>query len=163
MQQIAGYCLTGDVSEECMFFVHGPGGSGKGTFLRTVGAILGDYAVAAAMDTFTASRSDKHPTDLAKLAGSRMVTASETEEGQAWAESRIKELTGNERPISARFMRQDFFEFAPRFKLVIVGNHRPILKNPDEAMRRRFNLIPFIHKPAARDSRLKVKLEAEYP
>ena len=62
------------------------------------------------MDTFTASQSDKHPTDLAKLKGARMVTASETEEGRAWAESRIKQMTGRER-ISARFMRQDFFEF----------------------------------------------------
>ena len=48
---------------------------------------MGDYATSAAMDTFTASQGDKHPTDLAKLSGARMVTASETEEGRAWAEA----------------------------------------------------------------------------
>ena len=49
-------------------------------FLNTVSGLLGDYAVTASMDTFTASRSDKHPTDLAMLKGARLVTASETEE-----------------------------------------------------------------------------------
>ena len=163
LAQMVGYSLTGDVSEECLFFVHGPGGNGKGVFLRTIGALMGDYAGSASMDTFTASKGDKHPTDLAKLAGARMVTASETEEGRAWAEARIKELTGNERPISARFMRQDFFEYEAQFKLIIVGNHRPILNNVDDAMRRRFNLIPFTNKPTVKDSKLKEKLEAEYP
>ena len=162
LQQIVGYCLTGDVSEECLFFIYGPGGNGKGVFLRTIGAIMGDYATSAAMDTFTSSKGDKHPTDLAKLAGARMVTASETEAGHAWAEARIKELTGNERPISARFMRQDFFEYMPTFKLLFVGNHRPRLNNVDEAVRRRFNIIPFIFKPAEKDAKLKDKLEAEY-
>ena len=132
-------------------------------FLKTIGNILGDYATSAAMDTFTASHSDKHPTDLAKLKGARMVTASETEEGRAWAESRIKELTGNERPISARFMRQDFFEYWPTFKLVFVGNHKPVLRNVDDAARRRFNIIPFTHKPVTPDTELKDKLRAEYP
>jgi putative DNA primase/helicase len=163
LQQIAGYCLTGDVSEECLFFVYGPGGNGKGVFLQTIGNILSDYAASAAMDTFTASHNDRHPTDLAKLRGARMVTASETEEGRAWAESRIKELTGNERPISARFMRQDFFEYWPTFKLVFVGNHKPVLRNVDDAARRRFNIIPFTHKPKNPDPGLKDKLRAEYP
>lgn len=163
LAQMVGYSLTGDVSEECLFFVHGPGGNGKGVFLRTIGAIMGDYATSASMDTFTASKGDKHPTDLAKLAGARMVTASETEEGKTWAEARIKELTGNERPISARFMRQDFFEYTPQFKLVIVGNHRPVLNNVDEAARRRFNIIPFTFKPTEKNPKLKDELEAEYP
>jgi putative DNA primase/helicase len=163
LQQMAGYCLTGDVSEECLFFVYGPGGNGKGVFLQTIGNILGEYGASAGMDTFTASHGDKHPTDLAKLKGARMVTASETEEGRAWAEARIKELTGNERPISARFMRQDFFEYMPTFKLVFVGNHKPVLRNVDDAARRRFNIIPFVHQPENPDKGLKDKLRAEYP
>ena len=54
--------------------------------------------------------------------------------------SRIKQLTGRDR-ISARFMRQDFFEYDPQFKLAISGNNRPGLRTVDEAMRRRMNLI----------------------
>lgn len=162
LRQIAGYCLTGDISEECLFFIYGPGGNGKGTLMRTLGAIMGDYAVAAPMETFTASHHDRHPTELARLFGARLVTASETEQGRRWAESRIKELTGNERPISARLMRQDFFEFWPTFKLWFIGNHRPNLINVDEAARRRFNLIPFLYVPAQPDKALKERLRAEH-
>ena len=162
LQQIVGYCLTGVTREHALFFVHGDGGNGKSVFLNTVATILGAYATTAAMDTFTASQSDRHPTDLAGLAGARMVAVSETEEGRAWAESRIKALTGGDK-ISARFMRQDFFEYTPAFKLMIVGNHKPVLRNVDEAARRRFNIIPFVHKPPVKDQHLEAKLRAEFP
>jgi putative DNA primase/helicase len=90
-----------------------------------------------------------------------MVTASETEEGRAWAESRIKQLTGGD-PIAARYMRQDFFQYQPQFKLVFLGNHKPRISNPDEAMRRRFHIIPFNFKPPEVDKHLPEKLEQEY-
>jgi putative DNA primase/helicase len=126
--------------------------------------ILGDYHRTAPIETFTASNSDRHPTDLAGLRGARLVSASETEEGRLWAESRIKQLTGGDM-ISARFMRQDFFDFLPAFKLFITGNHKPSLRSVDEAIRRRFHLIPFAVTipPEERDPDLKVKLEAEWP
>src|SRR5262249_23686331 len=107
LQQWGGYNLTGDIREHALAFLLGSGGNGKSTFLEVFMGILGDYAVTAAMDTFTSSKHERHPTDLALLAGGRMVTASETEEGRHWAESRIKQITGGD-PITARFMRQDF-------------------------------------------------------
>lgn len=162
MQQICGYALTGDTREHALFFVYGDGGNGKGVFLNVVTTVMADYAATAAMDTFTASANDRHPTDLAMLRGARLVSASETEEGRAWAESLIKRLTGGD-PITARFMRQDFFTFLPQFTLLIIGNHKPVLKNVDEAMRRRFNMIPFVHKPAEKDPQLGEKLVPEYP
>ena len=124
-----------------MFFGYGTGGNGKGVFVNTVSGVMGDYATTAPMETFIASQSDRHPTELAGLRGARLVTAQETEEGRRWAESKIKALTGGD-PIAARFMRQDFFEYSPQFKLLIVGNHKPGLRGVDEAMRRRMNLIP---------------------
>jgi putative DNA primase/helicase len=98
------------------------------------------------------------------LRGARLVTATETEEGRQWAESRIKSLTGGDR-VSARFMRQDFFEYTPQFKLFIAGNHRPGLRSVDEAIRRRFHLIPFaVTIPLQeRDGELTEKLKAEWP
>jgi putative DNA primase/helicase len=162
LQQWCGYCLTGDTREHALVFIYGPGGNGKSVFLNALTAILGAYAATSAMDTFTASRSDKHPTDLAMLRSARLVTASETEEGRAWAEARIKQMTGGDR-ITARFMRQDFFTFTPSFKLTIVGNHKPVLHNVDDAARRRFNIVPFTRKPAQPDPQLEEKLKAEYP
>jgi putative DNA primase/helicase len=160
LQRVAGYCLTGLTGEHALFFIYGPGGNGKSVFLNILNHILGDYATVAAMETFTASKFDRHPTDLAMLSGARLVSASETEEGRAWAESRIKQLTGGDK-ISARFMRQDFFQFVPQFKLVIVGNHAPLLQNVDDATRRRFNIIPFTHKPVKPDRELEEKLKIE--
>ncbi len=162
LQQFVGYSLTGRVSEHALLFIYGPGGNGKSVFLNTVSAILGDYCRTSAMDTFIASNNDRHPTDLAMLAGARMVCASETEEGRSWAESRIKQLTGGDK-IAARFMRQDFFEFFPQFKMMIIGNHKPRLTNVTEAVRRRFNIIPFIHTPKTIDQDLEQNLRAEWP
>jgi putative DNA primase/helicase len=73
-------------------------------------------------------------------------------------------LTGGDK-VSARFMRQDFFEYVPQFKLMIAGNHEPGLRAVDEAIRRRFNLIPFTVTipPEERDPDLGDKLKAEWP
>jgi len=164
LQRVAGYSLTGSTQEHALFFLYGVGANGKTTFLNAITACAGDYHRTAPFETFTASSVDRHPTDLAGLRGARLVTAIETEEGRRWAESRIKSLTGGDK-ISARFMRQDFFEYRPQFKLIIAGNHKPGLKSVDEAIRRRFNLIPFTVTipPDERDEALPEKLRAELP
>src|SRR5258706_221850 len=91
---------------------------------------------------FMVAVGDRHPTDLAMLQGARLVTGGETEQGRRWAESKLKLLTGGDK-ISARRMRQDFFEFTAQFKLLLMGNHKPSLRDVDVAMRRRFHIIPF--------------------
>jgi len=162
LQQVAGYALTGMTTEHAMFFIYGAGGNGKSVFLNTLSGILGEYSRTAAMDTFTASHFDKHPTDVAMLKGARLVTASEVDDGRTWAEARLKQMTGGDE-ITARFMRQDSFTFRPEFKLVIVGNHKPRLNNVDEATRRRLNIIPFVHKPTTPDPDLEQALRNEWP
>lgn len=142
LQRMVGYSLTGLTSEHALFFLYGTGANGKSVFCNVVAAILGDYATTAPMDMFMATTGERHPTDLAGLRGARFVSAVETEQGRRWAESKLKLMTGSD-PIKARFMRQDFFEFLPQFKLVIAGNHKPAIRNIDEAMRRRFHMVPF--------------------
>lgn len=164
LQRAAGYSLTGSIKEECFFFLYGLGQNGKTKFLEAITGCLGDYYEAASMDTFITQKFEQHPADLAKLRGARLVSATETEEGRRWAESKIKAITGGD-PISARFMRQDFFTFRPSLKLWIAGNHKPGLKNVDKAMRRRVNVIPFTVTidENSRDRDLSAKLRAEWP
>lgn len=162
LRQIFGYALTGDTREECLFYLYGAGGNGKGTFIGAMLDILGDYAVAATMDTFLASKFDRHSTDLAMLRGARLVVATETQKGRAWDEQRVKALTGGDM-ITARFMRMDNFSFKPNFKLVLAGNHKPVLRTVDAAWRRRFHVLPFTYRPPAPDATLKARLQAEYP
>ena len=164
LQRMCGYALTGITREHALFFLHGVGANGKSTFINVLTGIVGDYHRAAPIETFVASHTDQHPTDLAGLRGARLVTSVETEEGRRWAESKIKALTGGDE-VSARFMRQDFFEFVPTFKLVIAGNHRPGLRSVDEAIRRRFHLIPFnvVIPSHERDEKLGDRLRTEWP
>ena len=162
LQRMVGYALTGSTQEHALFFLYGTGANGKSVFVNTLATILGDYATNAPMDTFMETRTDRHPTDMAGLRGARFVAAIETEQGKRWAESKLKNLTGGDK-ISARFMRQDFFEFFPQFKLFVAGNHKPAIRNIDEAMKRRLHLIPFTITvpPERRDKNLQHKLLAE--
>ena len=162
LQRMVGYALTGSTREHALFFLYGTGANGKSVFVNTLADILGDYATNAPMDTFMETRTDRHPTDMAGLRGARFVAAIETEQGRRWAESKVKSLTGGDK-IAARFMRQDFFEFFPQFKLFVAGNHKPAIRNIDEAMKRRLHLIPFTITvpPEKRDKHLQQKLLAE--
>jgi putative DNA primase/helicase len=164
LQRVAGYCLTGAASEHAMFFCYGTGGNGKGVFLAALMGAFADYAKVAPIDTFTETKNDRHPTDMAMLQGARLVTAQETDEGRAWAEAKIKSLTGGD-PVTARFMHKDFFTYMPQFKLLIAGNHKPRLRNVDEAMRRRLHMVPFTVTIASekRDPNLPEKLKEEWP
>jgi putative DNA primase/helicase len=164
LQRFIGYCLTGTTSEHKFVFSYGTGANGKGTFINTVSAIFADYATVADVGTFIASNTERHPANVAKLHGYRLVVAQETEKGRRWDETKIKSMTGGDK-MTARFMRQDFFDFAPKFKLWIVGNHKPRLNNVDEAMRRRMLLVPFLVQipPEERDTELPEKLKAEWP
>ena len=164
LQRVIGYCLTGSVREHALFFLYGTGSNGKSVFLSTIAGLLGDYAKTAPASAFTATSTEQHPTDVAGLRGARFVTAIETEDGRWWAEAKIKSLTGGD-PVTARFMRQDFFEYVPQFKLIVAGNHKPGLRSVDEAIRRRLHLIPFTVTigEQERDPNLAEKLKEEYP
>lgn len=160
LQKLVGYILTGDVSEQALFFCIGEGQNGKSVFFNVVSKICNDYARTSAVDTFTASHFARHTTDLAALAGARLVTASESSGHKSWDEALIKQVTGGE-PISARLMRQDNFTFTPQFKLLFAGNQPPQLNNVNKATRRRFHMIPFDFTPTQPDRNLEVKLMAE--
>jgi putative DNA primase/helicase len=163
LQRWCGYCLTGDTSEHKFCFAHGTGANGKSTFTNTVAGILGDYATIADVGTFIAAAHERHPTDVVKLHGYRLVVAQETEKGRRWDETKIKTMTGGDR-MTARFMHCNFFDFTPKFKLWITGNHKPRLENVDEAMRRRLLLVPFLVQipPEERDPDLAERLKAEW-
>lgn len=162
LQQYAGYCLTGVTKEQVLLFIYGPGGNGKSVLQTVIADILGDYAKTAAMETFAYTKNQRHLTEIAMLRGARFVGVSETEKGQQWSEARINQLTGGDR-VTANFMRQDHFTFHPEFKLLIVGNHKPQLGTVNDAARRRFIIVPFLHKPTKPDKALGDKLRKEYP
>jgi putative DNA primase/helicase len=142
IQKALGYSLTGDTGEDCLFILYGTGQNGKTTFLKTISEIWGDYALDTPTETLLAKERDNIPNDLARLRGARLVTSSESQEGRRFNEILIKKLTGRDR-ITARFLRQEFFEFDPTFKIWIATNHKPVVRENSIAFWRRIRLIPF--------------------
>ena len=173
MQRFFGYCLTGDVREQILAVFHGIGSNGKSTLLKAIGDTLGsDFSAAAPPSLLIEKKTEAHPTELARLFGKRLVIAQETNHGARLAEATVKQLTGGDR-ISARRMKEDFWDFDPTHKVVLVTNHRPRIVGNDHAIWRRLVLVPFARKfwnpdkgetgPAElrQDKTLSVKLTAE--
>jgi putative DNA primase/helicase len=163
LQCYFGSALSGDTTEQQLLFIYGPGANGKTTTVETIGGVIGDYYCTVPMDLFVVSNVTKHPTELAMLVGARLVSANETTQGERWDEAKINQLTGGG-AIKARFMRQDFFDLVPQFKLCFTGNHRPRLRSINEANKRRHNLVPFdvIIPKQKRDRKLDEKLRKEW-
>jgi P4 family phage/plasmid primase-like protien len=142
LQRAIGYGLTGDTSEQCLFFLHGTGRNGKSTLLETLMVLFGDYSTKAEMRAFMEKKGDSASNDIASLAGSRMVCAVESGRGQFMNESLVKELSGGD-SITARFLYQEFFSFKPQFKLFLATNSKPQIRGSDEGIWRRIRLLPF--------------------
>ena len=146
VRRAVGYSLTGDTSEEVLFFVYGPGGSGKSTFLEAVRAVLGDYATTARFDMFLKREGDAPSAnpDEARLRGSRFVASIETDEGKRLSPGTIKRLTGGD-IISARELYSRAFDYKPAFKLWLAANDAPRVNDQDDALFRRMRRIVFPH------------------
>lgn len=166
LQRWCGYLLTAETREHCLLFLYGSGRNGKSVFLSLLMRLMGDYGATVQSETLTeTTRSGQGPSpDIARLAGLRFVASSETSDGRAFAEGLVKQLTGGDR-VSARYLHQNSFEFTPQFKLMIAGNHKPVVKGTDLGIWRRLHLVPFTRTftEAEADPLLTRVLEAEAP
>jgi P4 family phage/plasmid primase-like protien len=164
LKRAVGYTLTGSTQEQVYFFLHGSGANGKSVFLAVLRALLGEYAKQASFDTFLVQRDSKVRNDLAALAGARLITASEAEEGAKMSMPVIKSWTGAD-PITARFLFGEDFTFKPVGKIWMAANTKPIISERNFAAWRRVHLIPFLVTipKAEQDKELEAKLLQELP
>ena len=148
IHRFIGYCLTGLTREEKFLFLYGAGGGGKGTFIETIGKVLGDYADTVPIDMLLAARNDagtgNEPTpQLAKMAGKRLILTSESGQGRKFNDAKIKLLTGGD-DVTARFLRCEPFTYSPMFKIVMSSNFLPTVTNAtDKGIKRRLIIVPF--------------------
>jgi putative DNA primase/helicase len=142
IRRAIGYSLTASTDERVLFIPWGNGANGKSTLLETMQMLMGDLASRTATQTLMVRRYEGVPNDVAALRGRRFVFTSESEEGERLAEARIKDLTGGDRQ-TARFMRAEWFEFTPTFKIWLATNHKPEIRGTDQAIWDRIRLIPF--------------------
>lgn len=166
LRRWCGYMLTGSTAEQFFVFAFGLGANGKSIFAETLKYVMGDYARAIAPETLCDSRRQAGTAtpDLADLIGARLALSSETEEGAALAETLIKSLVSGD-SMSARRLYGSPVQFKPAFKLLMLGNHKPIIRGSDHGMWRRVRLVPFnrTFAPEERDPQLAEKLKAEAP
>ena len=145
LKRRGGYTLTGDTREEDLAFLQGTDNTGKTTMIEALARPMGDYAMGTPFTTLLKSRKGEIRNDIARLAGARLVIASEVPAGQQFDEQVLKQLTGRD-TVSARFLYGEFFDFRPQFKIWIAANHRPRVRDDDPAVWRRMRLVPFMEK-----------------
>lgn len=144
LQRLIGYSATGSVAKHILPFCVGSGGNGKGVFLESLTGVLGDYATTAPSGFLMAKSHAGHETEIARLAGMRMVVCSEVADDDRFDEVKVKQLTGGD-SLTARFMRMDHFTFTPTHHLWLMGNHQPSVRAGGRAFWRRLRLVPFEH------------------
>ncbi|MET3117871.1 P4 family phage/plasmid primase-like protein [Undibacterium sp. GrIS 1.8] len=166
MQRFCGYLLTGSTQEQIFLFCFGHGANGKSVFIEVLKHIIGDYSRAIASETLSESKraAGGATPDLAALIGARLVICSETEDNTALAESLVKSLVSGD-SMAVRQLYAAPVQFTPNFKLVMAGNHKPIVRGNDNGIWRRVRLVPFnrTFAPDERDPLLLTKLRAETP
>jgi len=161
LQILVGYFLTGSTKEQRLFYIVGRGGTGKSTFVEILRRLLGEYAAVTEAATFAEHKNEPHPAALAAIEGARLVIAPEFE-GRKLDASKVKAFTGDG-VLSVRGMRENFRQSPVKAKLLMVGNSEPQLRTVDEAIRRRFVLIPFNFLPSKVDPDLSTSYWSEAP
>jgi putative DNA primase/helicase len=144
LQMAFGYSITGLTREECMFYIHGPSRSGKGTFAQAALTLLGSpLARGVDFSTFTRARDgDSQNFDLAPLRPARFISASESGRYASLNEAVVKNITGND-PITAAYKHRDQFTYTPQFKIWLASNHPAKGDVDDDAFWGRLRVINF--------------------
>ena len=147
LQRLCGLCLTADANLECLWFLYGPTTrNGKSTFVETISHLLGDYAMNTSPETLAQRKRQAGAAsgDIARLAGCRLLTASEPPKRMLLDVALVKTLTGRD-TITARHLYEREFQFVPEFKLIVNTNSLPVVSDDTLFQSGRVRVIEFPH------------------
>lgn len=146
LQKMSGRFLTGDTSEEEFYIFFGATTrNGKSTITEILLYLLGDYATTISPESLVIKANKDSRTaspDIAKLAGTRLVVASEPPRRMLFDSSLVKTLTGRD-TVSARFLHENEFQFKPKFKLILNSNYLPVISDKTVFSSNRVKVVPF--------------------
>lgn len=161
LQRFAGYCLTGDTSEQIFLFCSGSGANGKSVFLEVLASVLGDYATPLS-PTALVVKHDATTNELASLRGARLAYCAEIEAGKVLDAGLMKALTGGD-SFRVRHLYKEYFTLKPQLKLAYNANGQPRVRDSSFGFWRRCRHVPFSVSFVGErcDPRLREKLEEE--
>jgi P4 family phage/plasmid primase-like protien len=139
-------CLTGKDDEKFPILT-GTGGNGKTILLEFLQSVFGEYACAVSTTIFTqrSGSSSAASPEIARIRGTRLVSAEETEEGSSLNVAKMKELTGGNK-ITTRRLFEDIEEFKPQAHWFLVCNNMPKVTSDDGGTWRRVLKVDFVSK-----------------
>ena len=156
-----GYCMTGETGQRLYLYAHGGGTNGKGMLLNTVQNACGGYGKSLRSDALLSHGQGQHTQNIARLSTARVVVVPDMPEGR-WNTARLKALTGGD-IFEVNFMRQNSFEFKPRFKLMFAGNNKPSFgRRMQHADKSRIALLDFPN-TFSDDPKYETRLHEELP
>lgn len=173
IQRLLGYGITGLTTDHIFPVFYGVGRNGKGTLLETLADVLGPLAGPIKSEMLLqqdrARHSNAPDSDIMALRGKRLVWASETNEGRALNEGKVKWLVGGDTLVGRDPYGKRQVSFSPTHKLILLTNHKPQIRSHSLAIWERIHLVPFniqfIDNPSRgqkrRDPHLIEKLKAE--
>jgi len=155
LQLVIGAALSGTGSERRIVVMHGPGGTGKGTFMATVMAALGGetsgYVTTGDAEVLMMSKNpgdgSSHLAGVARWRGKRVVWLDETADGRRLDAGKVKRLIpGDGGEVVARDLYErgrDTRAFPATWLPIMTTNHLPIAPADDDAIWDRLVAVPW--------------------
>lgn len=145
VQRLVGYAMLGIVKEHILPLFIGLGRNGKSKLLEVILRAFGHYGLMGAPTLLLERSSGAATTDKVDLMGKRLVVCSESDEGNRFAASTVKLLTGGD-TVTARKMHQNNISFMPSHTVIMMTNHLPTTDGSDSAMFERLKKVTFPRK-----------------
>ena len=155
LQLVIGAALSGTGSERRIVVMHGPGGTGKGTFMATIMAALGGetsgYVTTGDAEVLMMSKNpgdgSSHLAGVARWRGKRVVWLDETADGRRLDAGKVKRLIpGDGGEVVARDLYErgrDTRAFPATWLPIMTTNHLPIAPADDDAIWDRLIAVPW--------------------
>lgn len=141
VNRLFSYCLTGDISEQEVYFFVGDGANGKSVLFELMNRIFEDYSRTASADLLIDKTMQTNcKSELALLKGVRLVFASELDTNQKLKMSMVKNMTGGNEIVACQKYKNEI-TYIPKFKVLLATNHMPHINEDDNGSWRRVKKI----------------------
>jgi len=140
LQEISGYCLLPGMPFHTLFFLHGIGFNGKGSYIRTLNGIFGkDHCSNLGLEEFDGG----HRFSMALLYGKMINVSSEPRTDKDLQTSNLKKMCGEDYIDAELKNKQKRLSFINTAKPFVLGNKYPKVMDNTLAFWERARIVRF--------------------